>query len=102
RDRDDEPRELVDGVERLLHRGDARDAEMVTVRLDRVDDVPGHAGLFEDRLAVLRMAGGISLVVEVVQQAGDAPGLLVLTELRREVPHRRLDGEAVLAQAVRS
>ena len=51
---------------------------MIAVTLDRVDDRPGDARLLEDRLPVLRMARGIALVIEVVKQPGDGPGLLVL------------------------
>src|SRR5581483_1890230 len=100
RDGGDEARKLVHGIERLLHRGEARHAGVVAVRLDRTDDRAGDAGLLEDRLPVLRVPARVALVIEVVEQSGDAPHLLVLAELRGVVPHRRLDRETVLAEAV--
>ena len=48
-----------------------------------------------------RVAGleiGIALVVEVVEQADDAPELLVLAACARVGAHRGLDGQAVAAQ----
>ena len=74
---------------------------MIPVTLDRVHDGCGHAGLLEDRFPILWMPRGVALVVEVVEQPRDRPGLLVLTELHRERAHDRLHGEPVLAQAVR-
>src|SRR5215216_8075508 len=47
------------------------------------------------------MAGlevGMALVVEVVQEARDAPQLLVLAEAAGVRAHRRLDGQDVLAE----
>ena len=41
-----------------------------------------------------------ALVVEVVQQRGDAPAFLVLAELLRVAAHGGLDGQRVLQQAV--
>ena len=51
------------------------------------------------RVAGLRV--GMALVVEVVQQPGDAPELLVGAELAGVGAHRGLDGEAVAAQRLR-
>src|SRR5262245_37422871 len=42
---------------------------------------------------------GPALVVEIVQQADDAPALLVLAELAGISPHRRLDGDHVFLEA---
>ena len=44
-------------------------------------------------MAVLEV--GIALVVEIVQQAGQAPQLDVAVEPRRVGPHRGLDGQHV-------
>src|SRR5258707_14594072 len=41
---------------------------------------------------------GPALVVKVVNQAGEAPELLVLAPLAGVVTHRGFDGEAVLAE----
>ena len=43
----------------------------------------------------------MALVVEVVEQAGEAPQLLVLAEAARVRAHRGLDGQDVLAQGSR-
>ena len=64
--------------------------------------------LTEDRLSVLRVLveRGVDLVVEVVQERGRAPELLVLAELSRVRADGRLDRERVpqerLALRVRS
>ena len=75
----DEAGQLVAGVERLVQRRDARAiGQIVGVRLDRVDHVLGIAVLGQDGRALQRMVGRVrpALVVEVVQQADDAPGRL--------------------------
>ena len=46
------------------------------------------------------MAAGIALVVEVVEQSGDRPLLLIAVEALGETAHRGLHREAMLAQAV--
>ena len=58
--------------------------EVVRVREDGVDHLLRIALLAQDRRAVLRVLveRGVDLVVEVVEQRGDAPELLVLAELR--------------------
>jgi len=40
------------------------------VALDRANDLLRQTGRLEDRLAVLGVAGGVLLLVEVVEQAG--------------------------------
>ena len=62
------------------------------------------------QLAQAQTAGGrppvlqirIPLVVEVVQEAGQSPQLDVAVEPRRVRAHRRLDGQHVAAERVRS
>src|SRR4051812_10017230 len=63
-----EPGELVDREERLLHRAVARDAEVVGVRGDRADHLRRLAEALELRHGVPRMPRlevGMALVVEV-------------------------------------
>ena len=73
---------------------------------DRVDQLLRPAELLEQpqrgaRVAVLVVVEvGVALVVEVVDEAGDRPQLLVAAELARVGAHRRLDPEQVLAQRV--
>src|SRR5688500_7289885 len=97
---DDEPRELVDRVERLLQRRPARDAEVIAMGLYGVHQLALEAGLLEDRAAVLRMSFRVALVVEVVKEADDAPGLDVTVVARREMSHHGFDRERVLAQVL--
>src|SRR5207247_252073 len=92
RDRGHEPAELIDRVEGLLHRADAWYAGVIAVALDRVHDQAWYPGLLEDRLPVLGMSLGIPLVVKVVQEAGDGPGLRASRHLHsRLVRFRRAD-----------
>jgi len=72
---------------------------VIPVALDRVHDGSRYAGLLEDRLPVLRVSPRVTLVVEVVKQAGDRSGLLVLAVLACETAHRGLHGESVLPKA---
>jgi hypothetical protein len=73
---------------------------MLGVGEDRLDDLLGIALLAQDGRSVLRMLveRRMHLVVEVVQQGGDAPQLLVLAEPPGVEPGRRLDRERVAAQ----
>ncbi len=100
----DEPGELVAGEERLLERRVARHLQVLGVREDALDDDLRVALLAQDRRAVLRMLveRGVDLVVEVVQERGDAPQLLVLAEVARVPARRRLDRRAHAAAAPRS
>ncbi len=70
---------------------------MLRVREHRLDDLLRVALLVEDRGSVLGMLveGGVDLVVEVVQERGDAPELLVFSERARVPAHGRLDRERV-------
>jgi hypothetical protein len=73
---------------------------VIAVALDRMHDPSRHTRLLEDGLAVLGVAVGVALVVEVVKQPGDRPLLLVAIEALGESAHRGFDREAVLAEAV--
>ena len=97
----DEAGELVAGEERLLQRRVARQAEVRGVREDALDHLLGLALLAQDRRAVLRVLveRGVDLVVEVVQQRGHAPELLVLAEALRVGADGGLDGERVAQSA---
>ena len=97
------PRQLVDRVERLGHLGLARDAEEGRVAGDRVDQLLRVALLLEQLQRLARVAGlevGVALVVEVVEDPGGGPQLLVLAALARVGAHRGLDAQHVLAQRV--
>ena len=95
-----EAAELVAGEERLLEQRVPRQREVLGVGEHGLDDLLGIALLAQDRRAVLRMLveRRMDLVVEVVEQRGDAPELLVLAELARVEPRRRLDGERMPKQ----
>src|SRR5436190_351162 len=100
----DEAAELVDRVERLLQGRIARDAQEVGVRGDgpdddRVDVARLQLGQRDPRVAGLEV--GVALVIHVVQEADDAPQLLVLAVAARVGAHRRLDGHAMAAQGLR-
>ena len=71
---------------------------------DRIDDVLGIVAPAQLLERVARMPGvevGIALVVEVVDQAGDRPALLVLAEAPGVGAHGGLDAQQVLAERVR-
>ena len=96
----DEAAQLVAREQRLLQQRVARQREVLRVREHGLDDLLRIALLAQDRRAVLRMLveRRMDLVVEVVEQRGDAPELLVLAELaaRRtaSTPRRRAHAEA--------
>src|SRR6266478_3560575 len=92
-----EAAELVAREERLLQQRVARQAQMLRVGEHRLDDLLGVALLAQNRRAVLWMLveRRMDLVVEVVQERGDAPELLVLAELTGVEPRRRLDRESM-------
>jgi hypothetical protein len=93
----DEAGELVAREEGLLERRVPRKAEVLRVREDSLDDLLGIALFAKNRRPVLRVLveRGVDLVVEVVEKRDDAPELLVLAELPRVEPRRRLHGERV-------
>src|SRR5207247_11440790 len=96
----DEPTELIAGEERPLERRVARQAEVRRVREDALDHRLGVALLAQDRRPVLRvlLERGVDLVVEVVQERGRAPELLILPEAHGVSADRGLDGEGVAEQ----
>ena len=104
----DEAGQLVGRQDRLLHRRLARNARVEGVAADRLDEVLGPGALPEDLHAaedVVRL-GGVLLVVEVVEEADEAPAF-DLRLVRRaggagEVAHRGLHGEGVAAERLRS
>ena len=72
--------ELVAREQHLLELRVAGHREVLGMREDGLDQLLGVALLAQDRRAVLRMLvqRGVDLVVEVVQEGGRAPELLVL------------------------
>ena len=75
---------------------------MIAVALYRMHDRSWDAGLLKDRLPVLRVSLWIPLVIEIVEEPGDRPGLLVFAAvLSREAAHGGLHGEAVFPKALR-
>ena len=92
-----EPGELVAGEEHLLELRVARHLEVLGVREHRLDQLLRVALLAQDRRAVLRMLveRGVDLVVEVVEERGRAPEVLVLAVEPRIEADRGLDGERV-------
>ena len=75
---------------------------MRAVREDALDHLLGPALFAQDRRAVLRVLveRRVHLVVEVVQEGGHAPELLVLAELLRIGADGRLDGESMAPQGL--
>jgi hypothetical protein len=67
------------------------------MREDRLDDLLGVSLVAEDRCPVLRVLveRRMDLVVEVVEEGGHAPQLLVLAEPARIAANGRLDGQRV-------
>jgi len=99
----DEARQLVDGEQRLLHRGLAGHAQEVGVRGDRADDHRVLAAALElghdrPRVAVVGVHVRMALVVGVVQEPGQPPGLDVLAALLGVGAHADLHATAVAAQ----
>ena len=93
----DEAGELVTGEEGLLQRRVARDREVLGVRENALDHDLGVALLAQDRGTVLRVLveRRVHLVVEVVEERGHAPELLVLPVVARVPAYGRLDRERV-------
>ena len=92
-----EPCKLVAREERLLEVRVARHREVLCVRQHALDQLLRVALLAEDRGTVLRMLvqRGVDLVVEVVQERGRAPELLVPVELARIGTNRGLHRQRV-------
>src|SRR5438067_3275002 len=103
RRRGDEARELVAREERLLQQAVARHTrDLLRVRENRADHPIGIPLLVENLAPFVRMIAERrpALVVEVVQQRGDAPGVFVFPELPRVAAHRGFDRHRVFQQAV--
>src|SRR5581483_10240654 len=92
--------ELVAGEQHLLQLRIARQREVLRVREHRDDELLGVALRAQDRRPVLRVLveRRVDLVVEVVQQRGRAPELLVPGVQARVEAHRRLDRARVAQQ----
>ena len=101
---DEEAAELVAGEERLRHLRRARDVRVRRMSKDRGAELLVEAALLEDLRADEGMLFGVRvrLVVEVVQQAADAPadGVFIRRVLFRARLHRLLDREGMLAERV--
>jgi hypothetical protein len=100
----DEAGQLVAGEERPLQGRVARQLQVLGVGEDGDDDLLRPALLAEDGRAVLRVLveRGVDLVVEVVEERGGAPELLVLAVLAGVEADARLDREGVAAERLGS
>jgi UDP-N-acetylglucosamine 1-carboxyvinyltransferase len=96
----DEAGQLVAGEERPFQLCVAGEAEVRAVRENTLDHLLGVSLLAQDRRAVLRVLveRGVDLVVEVVQQRGHPPELLVLFETLCVGAHRGLDCKRMAQQ----
>src|SRR5207253_5791808 len=76
--------------------------DLLRVRENRADHPIGIPLLVENLAPFVRMIAERrpALVVEVVQQRGDAPGVFVFPELPRVAAHRGFDRHRVFQQAV--
>ncbi len=92
--------QLVAREQHLLELRVARHREVLGMREDGLDQLLRVALLAQDRRAVLRMLveRGMDLVVEVVEEGGRAPELLVLAVEPCVGADGRLDGERVPQQ----
>ena len=79
----DESGKLVAGEQRFLQQALARNSAVAGVRQDRAANLFGHAALFQDLAALegMVLGGGIFFVIEVVDEADEAPEFFVLAEL---------------------
>src|SRR6266542_4163911 len=99
----DEARELVARVETAVELVDPREARIVRVGKDGVDDLRRHAAGQEYLGALHGMLRrrGMHLVVEVVEHARRPPGVGVSAVTIGVGTHGRLHGKCVLAETVR-
>ena len=101
--RGEEPAQFVAGIQRLVEPRDTRAsvAEIVRVRLDRIDHVVGITAFLQDRRPLERMVGriGPALIIEVMEQPDGPPFLFVLTKLAGIRAASRFDREHVLDEA---
>jgi hypothetical protein len=95
-----EPRELVAGEQRLLQLGVSVDRQMLGVREDGVDELLRIALFPQDRRTVLGMLveRRMDLVVEIVEEGGCPPEVLVLTEFPGVPAYRGLDRQCMTPQ----
>jgi hypothetical protein len=98
----DKARQLVAGEEYLLHIAEGLDlgADAEAVALDRANEGLIVACRGQDGAGMLQVLLWVLLVIDVVQEAHDAPIIGILALLRGEVAHRRLDRESVAVQVV--
>ncbi len=96
----DEASELVAGEEGLLQLRVAADSGVVGVRHDGSANVFGPAALGEDGIALVGMlfGAGIFLVIEVVDEADDAPEFLVFSEFAGVGAQARFHRNGVFAK----
>src|SRR5437588_442709 len=98
---DHEPAELVGGEQGLLHPGGPGYTAVVRVRQNRPAEalvetaLPQQLDPHEGMPCLLR---GMLLVVQVVEQTGEAPGGFILTEPPGIRPHHRLHRHHVLQE----
>src|SRR5712691_1870220 len=94
--------ELVAGVEGAVEARDARQAGVIRVRQDGVDDPLRDAPRQEDLGTLQRMVrrARMHLVVEVVEYAGPTPRVQILAVPASVGAHGGFDGAGVFAEAV--
>jgi 2-polyprenyl-3-methyl-5-hydroxy-6-metoxy-1,4-benzoquinol methylase len=97
----DEAGDFVASVERLFHPTFTLHAAVVGMGENGAAHVFRIAALFQNLVSHKRMLGrrGIFFIIKVMQQAGDAPLVLVLAKLASIGAHARFHGQHVLAQA---
>ena len=99
-------RELIAGEEGVVERRNARGAGIVCVTENGVNDLLGVAALAENLRAFVgmllrRVVIGVrpALVIKIVEQGGEAPGIFVAAEFSRVGADAGFDCEGVFAQA---
>ena len=97
----DKAGQFVAGVEYLFEGRDARDAAIVGVRENGAADLFIDATRGEDGFAVHGMVGGlgVDLPIEIVEESGEAPLVLVFAELAGIGGDAGFDGEGVFTEA---
>src|SRR3990172_6382163 len=91
----DQARESLDGEEGLVEEALARKTESLVVRLDSIDHrraYPARGEHLRAHDAVLHKVVFGGLVVNVVKEARQAPGLLILAQATRPGAHHPLRG----------
>jgi hypothetical protein len=97
---DDQPAQLVDGVERLREGRDAGGPGVGGVAQDRLEHLAREAPLLEDPASEARVLLGrrVPLVIEVVEEAHRGPERLVSAQTPRVPAHRGFHGQRVLSE----